>query len=59
MKIKMLIGLSGPEYALAPGDERVFPDGEARRLIDAGYAVPVVAEKRETATKKTPTKETR
>jgi len=59
MKIKMQIGLAGPEYSLSPGDEREFPDVEAIRLIEAGFAVPVAAEKRETATKKTPAKETR
>lgn len=42
MKIKMLVGLSGIEYCLSPGDEREFPDNEAIRLIDAGYAVPAV-----------------
>lgn len=41
MKIKMLVGLAGNEYSLSPGDEREFPDKEAIRLIDAGYAVPV------------------
>ncbi|RDL51807.1 hypothetical protein BLJAPNOD_02948 [Ensifer sp. M14] len=49
MKIKMLVGLAGNEYSLAPGDERDFPDGEANRLIVAGYAVPAVAEKAERA----------
>jgi hypothetical protein len=39
MNIKMLVGLSGNEYSLAPGDEYAFPDAEARRLIEAGYAV--------------------
>ncbi|NGN45175.1 hypothetical protein G6N74_29415 [Mesorhizobium sp. CGMCC 1.15528] len=39
MKIKMLIGLSGNEYSLAPGDERDFPQDEAIRLIQAGYAI--------------------
>ncbi len=49
MKIKMLVGLAGNEYSLAPGDERDFPDGEAVRLIEAGYAVPAVAEMTERA----------
>lgn len=52
MRIRMLTGLSGPEYSLAPGEERDFAQTEALRLIDAGYAVPVASEKRETATKK-------
>ncbi|WP_455918847.1 hypothetical protein [Ensifer canadensis] len=49
MRIKMLVGLAGNEYSLAPGDERDFPDGEAIRLVEAGYAVPAVAEKTEQA----------
>jgi hypothetical protein len=44
MKIKMLVGLSGNEYCLSPGDKREFSDAEAIRLIDAGFAVPVVEE---------------
>lgn len=39
MKLKMLVGLSGNEYALAPGDEYEFPEAEALRLIAAEYAV--------------------
>ena len=42
MKVKMLVGLSGNEYSLSPGDERDFPDAEAIRLIEAQYAVPVI-----------------
>lgn len=49
MKIKMLVGLSGNEYSLSPGDEREFPDNEAIRLVEAGYAVPVAEEKTERA----------
>lgn len=49
MNIKMLIGLSGNEYSLAPGDERDFPQEEAIRLIDAGYAVPAAEERIERA----------
>jgi hypothetical protein len=33
MKIKMLVGLAGNEYALSPGDEREFPDAEAIRML--------------------------
>ncbi|WP_216654720.1 hypothetical protein [Pseudogemmobacter hezensis] len=58
MKIKMLTGLSGSEYNLTPGDERDFPNEEAKRLIDAGFAVAASGEKRETAVKK-PAAETR
>lgn len=46
IELEMLVGLSGPEYSLSPGDKRHFPGemvdgkatGEAGRLIDAGYA---------------------
>lgn len=46
VELEMLVGLSGPEYSLSPGDKRNFPGelvdgkvtGEAGRLIDAGYA---------------------
>jgi hypothetical protein len=40
MLIRMTAGLSGPAYSLGPGDERDFPQEEAIRLIEAGYAVP-------------------
>lgn len=39
----MLVGLSGPHILLAPGDEAEFPDAEAIRLCDRGFAVPVAA----------------
>jgi hypothetical protein len=42
MRVQMSVGLSGPAYQLAPGDEREFPDAEARRLIAAGFAIPAV-----------------
>jgi hypothetical protein len=45
----MLVGLSGNEYSLSPGDEREFPQSEAVRLIEAGYAVPAVEDKVERA----------
>lgn len=37
----MLVGLSGPTTALSPGDEADFPQAEAIRFIEAGFAVPV------------------
>jgi hypothetical protein len=40
MRIRMLVGLSGPHILLAPGDEAEFADVEAIRFIDAGFAVP-------------------
>lgn len=53
MKIKMLTSLAGADFALAAGDETDrFGDDEARRLIEAGYAAPVVEEKIERAVKK-------
>lgn len=42
MKIRMLVGLAGNEYSLAPGEETDrFENAEAIRLVEAGYAVPV------------------
>lgn len=58
MLVRMLTGLSGPAYSLARGDEREFPDAEAIRLIDAGYAVPVAGQPGEQAVKP-PAAETR
>lgn len=49
MKIKMLVSLAGNEYALAPGGERDFPQAEAIRLIEAGYAIPAAIESLERA----------
>lgn len=39
MLLRMTVGLSGPEFNLAPGDEHEFEDVEAERLVDAGFAV--------------------
>jgi hypothetical protein len=39
MLVKMLVGISGPLYTLDPGDEFHFPDDEAARLVDAGFAI--------------------
>ncbi|MCB1499717.1 MAG: hypothetical protein KDK07_07980 [Bauldia sp.] len=42
MKIRMLTSMAGADFALAPNDETDrFPAKEAKRLIEAGYAVPV------------------
>lgn len=49
MLLRMKAGLAGPAYVLRAGDEREFPDAEAIRLIDAGYAVPVGEKKIERA----------
>lgn len=55
MRIKMLVGLSGPHVLLSPGDEADFPDDEAMRLVVREFAVPV-APPLERATKKAPEK---
>jgi hypothetical protein len=47
----MLVGLSGPTYCLAPGDEYDFDAKEAQSLIAAEYAVPVAEQKIERAVK--------
>ncbi|MCG7507067.1 hypothetical protein [Mesorhizobium retamae] len=51
MQVRMLVGISGPHYLLNPGDEYQFPADEALRLIEAGFAVPVVETTIETATR--------
>ncbi|MBY3255574.1 hypothetical protein HFO09_07695 [Rhizobium laguerreae] len=38
MLLKMTTGLSGPDFNLAPGDKHEFDDGEAERLVEAGFA---------------------
>lgn len=58
MLIRMLVGLSGPTYTLGPGDEGEFPQDEALRLINAGYAIPVSEHEIET-TDAASTQETR
>lgn len=59
MKVKLTTSLSGTNGAWNAGDEYECGDSEARSLIEAGFAVPIATEKRETATKKTTAKETR
>ncbi len=51
MLVRMVVGLAGPTTSLAPGDEADFPQAEALRLIEAGYAVPAVEAKIERAVK--------
>lgn len=43
MRVRMLVGLSGPAIQLEPGDEHDFLAAEAIRLIDAGFAMPVTS----------------
>jgi hypothetical protein len=40
MRVRMLVGMVGG-ITLSPEDEAEFPDDEAMRLIDRGFAVPV------------------
>lgn len=58
MNIRMTTSIAGPNINLSPGDEKDFPEAEAIRLIEAGYAVPVEPEK-ETANKRQLAKEKR
>ncbi|WP_439618314.1 hypothetical protein [Shinella sp.] len=52
MKIKMLVGLAGADFALSPQEETDrFGDAEAKRLVEAGYAAPVAEEVVERAVK--------
>lgn len=41
MLVRLTTSLSGPRYTLGPGDEYEFPNDEAVRLMEAGFAVPV------------------
>lgn len=49
MLVRMLVGLSGPAFTVEPGAEIEFPQDEAIRLIEAGYATPVNEQKIERA----------
>lgn len=42
----MLTTMSGPEVTYAAGDEHDFSDEEAKRLVEAGFAEAVKAEKK-------------
>ncbi|MFG1432343.1 hypothetical protein V5F44_11150 [Xanthobacter sp. V2C-8] len=58
MKIKMLVSIAGPDFALSSGDETErFGDAEAARLVAAGYAIPIAEPKVERATRKAPAQE--
>lgn len=41
MIVIMRVALSGPDYSLQRGDLHEFPDDEAQRLIDEGFADPL------------------
>lgn len=45
MQVKMTTSMAGPHGVWDPGDTVDFPEREASRLIDAGYAEPVAAKK--------------
>lgn len=49
MKLRLLVSRADARTAYAPGDEIDVPAAEARRMIDAGQAVPVRAGKAERA----------
>ena len=51
MLVRMVVGLSGLAANLSPGDKAEFPQAEALRLVEAGYAVPVAEAKIERAVK--------
>lgn len=47
----MLVSLQGPTLSLEHGDEYKNCDpAEAKRLVEAGFAVPIVGQEHETAT---------
>lgn len=54
MKIKLLVSFAGVNFALDAGAETDrFSDAEAIRMIEAGYAEPVVDVEVEKAARKT------
>lgn len=60
MRLKMLCSMVGPNTNLNRNDEEDFPDEEAKRLIEAGFAIPVAKKKTEKAiSKKVAQRETR
>jgi hypothetical protein len=52
MKIKLLVGRAGADFAQSPGEVVEVSDAEGKRMIEAGQALPDAAMKKETATKK-------
>lgn len=42
MKIKFLVSMAGSEWAYSPGQVAEIEQAEAVRLVEAGFAVPVV-----------------
>lgn len=55
VRIRMLVGISGMDFSLSPGDETErFSRAEAIRLIESGQAAPVAEPKVEKAVRKAP-----
>ena len=54
MKVKLTISRAGVGFVQKAGQEVDLPKDEAERLIEAGKAIPVRSQAKETATKKTP-----
>ena len=52
MKVKLLISRAGVDFVQQVGDEIDVSETEGASLIQAGQAVPVREERKETATKK-------
>ncbi len=60
MKIKLTTSMVGSGFTLNKGEETdVFSDADAVRLIEAGFAVPVIEAKIERAVSPAPAIETR
>ena len=58
MLVRMLASFAGTDVDWPSGSEQDLPPDEAKRLIDAGFAIPVSVAKIERAVAK-PVKETR
>lgn len=60
MKVKMLTAIAGVDFSVLPGETTDrFSAKEAARLVKAGQAIPVVADKTERAVKQVPKAEQR
>ena len=53
MKVKLLVGRSGPDLNQVAGEEIDVGEDEGKRMIAAGQAEAVRSARKETATKKT------
>jgi hypothetical protein len=59
MKIKLTTCLAGVDHVWNPGDEVEVEAAEGRRLVEAGFAVPVASRAAEKAAASKPAAETR